>query len=98
MSIFPGTESPAGDRVQWFRAEAEMYRRLEQLEIEHADFERTLRHFQIMMTVWNHLAAMQDSPSSKAYAIKMWTSTSDFIHMLSRSTIVLVFLTWVGWM
>jgi hypothetical protein len=40
-----------GDRVQWFRGEAEMQRWLEELEIKLADFLRCIRSFRRMSQV-----------------------------------------------
>ncbi|THU94988.1 hypothetical protein K435DRAFT_859998 [Dendrothele bispora CBS 962.96] len=57
-----------GDRVQWFRAEAEMYRWMEQFEIKHAEFARVISHFRTMSSTWNSLAESHESPGHTAYA------------------------------
>ncbi|KAF4608969.1 hypothetical protein EYR40_001322 [Pleurotus pulmonarius] len=44
------------DRVQWFRAEAEMLRWMEQHEMKLAEFLRTLRSFDTMAKAWASLA------------------------------------------
>ncbi|KAJ7061920.1 hypothetical protein C8F01DRAFT_1082533 [Mycena amicta] len=44
------------DRVQWFRAEAEMYRWLEQYERKHAELMRIIERFRRDGTVWAGLA------------------------------------------
>ncbi|KAF7371602.1 CxC2 domain-containing protein [Mycena venus] len=59
--------SNEGDRVQWFRAEAEMQRWQEQVEQKLAELLRTIRSFRTMHTVWTRLAAMQ--PRGKIGAI-----------------------------
>ena len=46
----------AGDRVQWFRAEAEMERWREELEAKQADFLRCIRTFRKMADVWQTLS------------------------------------------
>jgi len=40
-----------GDRVQWFRGEAEMQRWLEEMEIKLADFLQCIRSFHRMLQV-----------------------------------------------
>ncbi|THU85187.1 hypothetical protein K435DRAFT_869548 [Dendrothele bispora CBS 962.96] len=50
-----------GDRVQWFRAEAEMYRWMEEFELKHAEFERTISHFRAMSSAWKSLAGTNDN-------------------------------------
>ncbi|KAJ7939696.1 hypothetical protein B0H13DRAFT_2300393 [Mycena leptocephala] len=56
-----------GDRVQWFRAEAEMQRWQEQGEQKLAELLRTIRSFKTMHIVWTRLADMQ--PPAKIGAI-----------------------------
>ncbi|KAJ7922159.1 hypothetical protein B0H13DRAFT_1525370, partial [Mycena leptocephala] len=59
-----------GDRVQWFRAEAEMQRWQEQCEQKLVELLRIRRSFGKMESVWVLLADMQPSEAhgSKAYA------------------------------
>ncbi|KAJ7239653.1 hypothetical protein C8J57DRAFT_1564709 [Mycena rebaudengoi] len=59
-----------GDRVQWFRAEADVQRWQEQGEQKLAELLRTVRSFKKMSAVWKQLAEMQsaDQPGAKAYA------------------------------
>jgi hypothetical protein len=45
-----------GDRVQFFRAQAEMERWQEQFEIKHAEFMRCIKTFQSLKDIWNTLA------------------------------------------
>jgi hypothetical protein len=45
------------DRVQWFRAESEMYRWLEQVEIKHYEFVRLIRSYDKMADCWNMVGA-----------------------------------------
>ncbi|KAJ7022800.1 hypothetical protein C8F04DRAFT_1194153 [Mycena alexandri] len=62
--------SNEGDRVQWFRAEAEMQRWQEQWEQKLAELLRTIRSFSRMQLVWAQLADTQpaDRPGASAYA------------------------------
>ncbi|KAF8955769.1 hypothetical protein BDZ97DRAFT_1709000 [Flammula alnicola] len=59
-----------GDRVQWFRAEAEMERWQEEWEKTQADFLRCIRFFGKMHDVWMQLAGSSSNGGSKAYALK----------------------------
>ncbi|KAF8059497.1 hypothetical protein FPV67DRAFT_1518038 [Lyophyllum atratum] len=59
-----------GNRVQWFRAEAEMERWQEQLEIKQAELKRTIATFDTMSSVWNQLATSSERPGHAAYARK----------------------------
>ncbi|KAK6984264.1 hypothetical protein R3P38DRAFT_3332856 [Favolaschia claudopus] len=63
-------ESGEGDRVQWFRAEADMQRWQEQIEQKLAELSRTRRSFKKMESVWTELATSQpsDRPGAAAYA------------------------------
>jgi len=60
------TFSP-GDRVQWFRAEAEMQRWQEQLEAKQADFLRCIQFYKKMSEVWAQLATSSDTAGRAAY-------------------------------
>jgi hypothetical protein len=60
------------DRVQWFRACAEMIRWLEQVELKHAELLRTIRYFDKLSSIWLTLG----SPKSGATT----TSTSEALH------------------
>ncbi|KAJ7044413.1 hypothetical protein C8F04DRAFT_1250377 [Mycena alexandri] len=62
--------SSEGDRVQGFRAEAEMQRWQEQWEQKLAELLRTIRSFSRMQLVWAQLADTQpaDRPGASAYA------------------------------
>ncbi|KAJ7776208.1 hypothetical protein B0H16DRAFT_1302413 [Mycena metata] len=59
-----------GDRVQWFRAQAEMQRWQEQWEQKLVELLRTIRSFSRMQLVWNQLANAQpeDRSGARAYA------------------------------
>lgn len=60
-----------GDRVLWFRAEAEMYRWLEQAEIKHVQFVRLVTSFRRMGDVWERLADVHKSDAGKqTFALK----------------------------
>ncbi|KAK6977289.1 CxC2 domain-containing protein [Favolaschia claudopus] len=48
------------DRVQWFRAEAEMYRWLEQYERKHAEFLRVIQRFGRDSDVWTGLSQREE--------------------------------------
>jgi hypothetical protein len=56
------TLSNSGDRVQWFRAEAEMERWREEWEVKQADFLRCIRSFGKMADVWQKLSAGASKP------------------------------------
>ncbi|KAJ3772331.1 hypothetical protein FB446DRAFT_643696 [Lentinula raphanica] len=57
------------DSVQWFRAEADMERWQEQLEIKHAEFLRLIASFTTHRNAWESLAkSYSDSPGHLAYA------------------------------
>jgi len=43
-----------GDRVHWFRSEAEVYRWLEQVELKHCEFERTIKSLDFTAQTWRH--------------------------------------------
>ncbi|KAJ7866920.1 hypothetical protein B0H13DRAFT_1897811, partial [Mycena leptocephala] len=62
--------SNEGDRVQWFRAEAEMQRWQEQKEQKLVELLRTIRSFTKMQQVWIELANQHSSnqPGHAAYA------------------------------
>jgi hypothetical protein len=57
----------ADDRIQWFRAEAEMQRWQEQVESKLAELLRTSHSFQKMQEIWENLAQDQE-PGYAAYA------------------------------
>ncbi|RDB28165.1 hypothetical protein Hypma_001335 [Hypsizygus marmoreus] len=57
-----------GDRVQWFRAEAEVERWQEQWETKQAEFLRCIRSFGKMQFVWTELADSQTTIGHIAYA------------------------------
>ncbi|KAJ7793634.1 hypothetical protein B0H14DRAFT_3497849 [Mycena olivaceomarginata] len=48
------------DRVQWFRAEAEMYRWLEQYERKHAELMRVIERYRRDSVVWAGLADREE--------------------------------------
>ncbi|KAJ3963612.1 hypothetical protein EV361DRAFT_956809 [Lentinula raphanica] len=56
-----------GDRIQWFRAEAEMYRWMEQFESKHAEFERDIEYFRTMAKAWSFLAKKNLAAGYHAY-------------------------------
>ncbi|KAJ7695829.1 hypothetical protein B0H16DRAFT_1750553 [Mycena metata] len=49
------------ERVQWFRAEAEMYRWLEQYERKHAEFMRIIERYRRDSVVWAGLASAEET-------------------------------------
>ncbi|KAF9030929.1 hypothetical protein BJ165DRAFT_1358497 [Panaeolus papilionaceus] len=59
-----------GDRVHWFRAEAEMERWREQWELKLAEFIRCIAHFQRMADAWSNLALRSASEAHRVYARK----------------------------
>ncbi|KAJ3967682.1 hypothetical protein EV361DRAFT_1007290 [Lentinula raphanica] len=57
------------DSVQWFRAEADMERWQEQLEIKHAEFLRLIASFTKYRDAWDLLVNQYSSiPGHRAYA------------------------------
>lgn len=70
-----------GNRVQWFRAEADMMRWQEEWERKLIEFLRTMRYFDKMTDVWASLAHLtHSSPGKAAVALK----TSKRYQELSR--------------
>lgn len=55
--------SRLGDRVQWFRAQADMERWQEEVEILEEEFRRAIRGFEKMEQVWSSLAMSEGSKS-----------------------------------
>ncbi|KAJ6614049.1 hypothetical protein B0H10DRAFT_2436175 [Mycena sp. CBHHK59/15] len=53
--------SSESERVQWFRAEAEMYRWLEQYERKHAEFMRIIERYHRDSVVWAGLASAEET-------------------------------------
>ncbi|KAJ7116995.1 hypothetical protein C8R44DRAFT_738863 [Mycena epipterygia] len=53
------------DRVQWFHAEAEMYRWLEQYERKHAEIFRVIMRFQRNSVVWAGLADREEEQNGE---------------------------------
>ncbi|KZV59865.1 hypothetical protein PENSPDRAFT_719810 [Peniophora sp. CONT] len=69
-----------GDRVQWFRAEAEMMRFREQLEKREIEFLRVIESHTKTGNVWRKLAEQQKLPGQAAYARRqaaMWHRMAD---------------------
>jgi hypothetical protein len=56
------------DRVQWHRAWAEMMRWLEEFELKHAEFAKTINSFRTMANTWNTLADTEDDDARAAFA------------------------------
>jgi hypothetical protein len=56
------------DRVQWFRARAQMERWEEEVEIVEEEFRRTVRSFEKMASVWNELGVRSMQEGHAAYA------------------------------
>ncbi|KAJ7733043.1 hypothetical protein DFH07DRAFT_968124 [Mycena maculata] len=50
-----------GDRVQWFRAEAEMYRWLEHYERKHSELFRVIERFRHDKVVWRGVADREEA-------------------------------------
>ncbi|KAF9553842.1 hypothetical protein CPC08DRAFT_727604 [Agrocybe pediades] len=63
--------SEESDSVQWFRAEAEMQRWQEEVEIKQAEFLRCIRSFSSMSEKWTQLGKLNShSPGRMAYTKK----------------------------
>jgi hypothetical protein len=58
--------SLAGDKVQWFRAEAAMLRWQEEWERKLIEFFRCVRYFDKLMAVWDAMSRNPDQPAGKA--------------------------------
>ncbi|KAJ3519411.1 hypothetical protein NMY22_g13219 [Coprinellus aureogranulatus] len=71
--------SEESNRVQWFRAEAEMMRFREECESTIADFLRCIRYFDKMSNVWEELARRHGDIS--AHAIYARNSAKMFMRM-----------------
>ncbi|KAJ7604134.1 hypothetical protein FB45DRAFT_1070754 [Roridomyces roridus] len=54
------------DRVQWFRAEAEMYRWLEQYERKHAELMRVIARYRRDSEVWSKLGDREEAENGAA--------------------------------
>ncbi|KAJ7089398.1 hypothetical protein C8R44DRAFT_556861, partial [Mycena epipterygia] len=69
-----------GDRVQWARAEAEMDRFEEQIEIKLAEFLRCIAAFEFNTQVWTKMGAQSDEPGFKEQANEtthMWLTLAE---------------------
>ena len=58
----------AEDRVQWHRALAEMMRWLEEYEIKHVEFDRCIKAYSTMSSVWMELADKHSHTGYRAFA------------------------------
>jgi hypothetical protein len=58
----------AEDRVQWHRAWAEMLRWMEEFELKHTEFLKSINSFQTMSTAWDTLANAEEDPARAAFA------------------------------
>jgi hypothetical protein len=56
------------DRVQWHRALAEMLRWMEEFEMKHVEFSRTIRSFLTMTETWTSLAKAAQDEGMAAFA------------------------------
>jgi hypothetical protein len=56
------------DRVQWHRSWAEMLRWMEEFELKHAEFLKSINSFQAMSTAWSTLANAEGNPARAAFA------------------------------
>ncbi|TFK27633.1 hypothetical protein FA15DRAFT_635565 [Coprinopsis marcescibilis] len=67
-----------GDRVQWFRAEAEMLRWQEEWELKLIEFVRTICYLHKMSDIWSTLGkSTPNQPGKSAYARKMASQLLD---------------------
>jgi hypothetical protein len=78
------TDEIPGDRVQWFRAEAEMYRWREQYERKHTELLRVRTRFGRDAEVWSkcaaHLEQTTKSPGAVTYAREQAAMYKRFQH------------------
>jgi hypothetical protein len=58
---------PSGEDIQYFRAEAEMFQWLEQLEIKHAEMHRTIAHFDFWSNAWLSRVQTEDNSRQDGY-------------------------------
>lgn len=56
------------DRVQWFRAWASMQRWLEDFEMKHVEFMRSIKSFHTMYRTWDTLASNQVHPGKAGFS------------------------------
>ncbi|KAJ3495980.1 hypothetical protein NLJ89_g10547 [Agrocybe chaxingu] len=73
-----------GDRVQFFRAEAEVQRWQEELEIKQADFMRCIRTFATLSSIWARLSSTSSSAGAAAYARKRSAMYKEMEHDARR--------------
>ncbi|PPQ77254.1 hypothetical protein CVT24_009906, partial [Panaeolus cyanescens] len=59
-----------GDRVHWFRAEAEMERWREQWELKLVEFVRCIAHFDYTSQAWSRIADQANDMARRVYALK----------------------------
>lgn len=83
----PDVSNVLGDRVQWFRAEAEMQRWLEEWELLQAEFLRCIRAFKKSHEIWKELAASNSEPGYAAYAMKTATMFAK-MEVTARNTFI----------
>lgn len=75
--------SSKGDRVQWFRAEAEMMRWLEELELKHFELLRTIKSFDYCATMWRDVGEANLNSGRRAYARRQ----ASIYQLLSRNAV-----------
>lgn len=56
--------------MQWFRGWANMMRWLEEFELKHVEFMRSIKSFERMSSVWAELASKTPLPGNAAFARK----------------------------
>jgi hypothetical protein len=64
------TPETSGDRVQWFKAEAEVLRWLEQVELKHCEFVRVIRSLGFTSRAWKAAAGSCSKKGYSAYALR----------------------------
>ncbi|KAH9936581.1 uncharacterized protein B0H18DRAFT_859881, partial [Fomitopsis serialis] len=70
-TVVPPANSSLVDRVQWFRARAEVKRVTEEINKLHAEFKRTILGFKNMSKAWEDMSARAAlSEGARAYALK----------------------------
>ncbi|KAJ3511557.1 hypothetical protein NMY22_g15611 [Coprinellus aureogranulatus] len=75
-----------GERVQWFRAEAEMYRWQEEAELKAAELLRCIAYFDKLSGVWVQMAESAPEAGAQAFA---WRKAAEFRQLKARARALL---------
>lgn len=68
FSVVRATDNKhSDDRVQWFRAWANTMRWLEEFELKHVEFMRSMQYFATMRNIWGQLAVETDNEGTASF-------------------------------